>query len=221
MGGSARGWRWIALGLGAWLACAVGATARAAELVTDGGFDDPTLAEWNLQIFDTSTIGVDADATGDAGSWSLLLRKKLGENPNSLRVTQCIETVPGTQLDLSARLRIPTQSAAGAAFLSFQWWEEPGCGGSILGNYDAPVFTPPPDTWTSLGPFSPEVPAGADSVLLYVGVVVTVDPGSPEVFEASWDDVSVVPEPGGAGAAAALGALAHLLRRRRPRPARG
>lgn len=221
MGGSARARRWIALGLGAWLACAMGTAARAAELVIDGGFDDPTLAEWNLEIFDTSTIGVDADATGDAGSWSLLLRKKLGENPNSLRVTQCIETVPGTQLDVSARLRIPTPSAVGSAYLSLQWWEEPGCGGSILGDYDAPVFTPPPDTWTSLGPFSQEVPAGADSVRLHVGVVVSVDPGSPAVFEASWDDVSVVPEPGGAGAAAALGALAHLLRRRRPRPARG
>lgn len=211
----------LALALGTALACTAAAPARAAELVTDGGFDDPALTAWELQIYDTSTIDwVADDATGDPGSGSLRLRKKVGENPNSLRAVQCFDIVPDSQIDLSARVRVPTQTAEGTPYLDFEWWSDPGCGGTYLNGYSSsnPAF--PPDTWTDHGPHAVDVPAGVHSARLYVGAAVTVDPGSPEVFEVSWDDVSVVPEPARSAAAAALGALALVARRQRSRRSR-
>jgi hypothetical protein len=47
-----------------------------------------------------------------------------------------------------------------------------------------------------------------------VGVVANTDPGSLDIFEARWDDVSFVPEPGPAAGVAVIAALVVLARSR-------
>lgn len=71
------------------------------------------------------------------------------------------------------------------------------------------------DEWLSFGPSDASVPPAALSGRLYVGVVATVDIGSPNFFEASWDDVSIVPEPAAGAAASALLVLLALRSQRR------
>lgn len=58
-------------------------------------------------------------------------------------------------------------------------------------------------------------PAGTRSARLHAGIVVTTDPGSPDLWETSWDELSVVPEPA-SGAGAAAGLTLGVLARRRP-----
>lgn len=200
-----------------------GAPARGVEIVADGGFDDPAHAAWDFENFETvpvSTIAIDAaDASGDAGSGSLRLRKSVGANPNSLRGAQCIEVALGQAYTASASLRIPATSsdADGAPSFRIQWFDAPGCGGSPLTASDPFFFSVSlvRDEWLLFGPSDASVPPTALSGRLYVGVVATVNIGSPSFFEASWDEVSIVPEPAAGAAASALFALFALRSRRR------
>ncbi len=90
--------RWIAIA-----ALLLAAPARAqVELVTDGGFDDAAHAAWDFEIFDGSTIAwTSQDADGGVPG-SLLFQKKVGESPNSLRASQCIDVVPEAEYAISA-----------------------------------------------------------------------------------------------------------------------
>ena len=188
------------------------------ELVTDGGFDDPTTAAWILQAYDTSTIAWDSqDAAENSSSGSLLLQKKVGENPNSLRASQCIEVVPGGEYSLSGTAFWPTTSDQGELYLVVSWLLGPQCTGSPgdPNGADLIIGSPPRDVWTPIGPQVVAAPAGVHSVRLYVGVVAYVNLGSPAIFEARWDDVSFVPEPGPAAGAAVIAALVALVQRRR------
>ena len=201
-----------------------GAAARAADVVGDGGFDDPAHVAWDFENFETvavSTIEIaDADAAGDPGSGSLRLRKAVAASPNSLRAAQCIEVVPGEAYTASASLRIPAASSDedGAPFFRIEWFDAVGCGGSSLGASD-PFFFPPSltrDAWLAFGPSDASVRLNARSGRLYVGVTAETSPGSPDFFEASWDDVRIVPEPGAALAGStAVAALSARRRRRR------
>jgi hypothetical protein len=208
--------RWIGI---AALVLATPAQAQL-ELVTDGGFDDPTTAAWNLEVFDTSTIAwALPDAAGNLSSGSLLLQKKVGENPNSLRASQCIEVAPGVEYALSGTVFWPAASGAGLGtpYLSLAWQLGQHCTGAagVPNGYEAVIGSPPRDVWTGIGPQAVTAPAGVHSVRLYAGVVAYVSLGSPDIFEARWDDVSVVPEPGPASATAAIAALVALAQRRR------
>lgn len=205
----------LALLAAAALAPAIAGGAPPSERLLDGGFDDPALSSWSLEIYDTSTLEwVGVDASGSPSSGSLLARKKLGENPNSVRVSQCFPLGPGP-IELSGRFFVPVPDEDRRPFLSIGLHGGPDCGGAYLGDV-SPSFVPAPaGVWTLAGPFPGEAPAGTRSARLYAGVVATIDPGSPDVYEAGWDDLSVVPEPhGGAGAAVGL-ALGALARRRR------
>ena len=212
---------WIAV---AALALATPAQAQG-ELVVDGGFDDPTAAAWEFQIFDTSTIAwtsQDADA-GVPGS--LLFQKKVGENPNSLRAAQCIEVVPGGEYSVSGTLLWPAASSAtwGSPYFVVAWQLGPHCTGAA-GEPNTSFVTiglPPRDVWTVIGPQVVTAPAGVHSGRVLVGVTVDVSPGSLDIFEARWDDVSVVPEPGAAASTAAIAALVALAHRPRRAQAGG
>jgi len=210
---------WIAV---AALALATPAQAQG-ELVVDGGFDDPTAAAWEFQIFDTSTIAwTSQDAAGNPSSGSLLFQKKVGENPNSLRAAQCIEVVPGGEYSVSGTLLWPAASSAtwGSPYFVVAWQLGPHCTGAA-GEPNTSFVTigsPPRDVWTGIGPELVTAPAGVHSGRVLVGVTVDVSPGSLDIFEARWDDVSVVPEPGAAASTAAIAALVALAQR--PRRAR-
>lgn len=209
--------RWIGMAV---LLLATPARAQGdVELVTDGGFDDEAHAAWEFQIYDTSTIAwtsQDADA-GVPGS--LLFQKKVGESPNSLRAAQCIDVVPGGEYALSGTLYWPTTSNAADSepFLSITWQLGPHCTGAagVPDSSEATIGSPPRDVWTGIGPELVTAPAGVHSGRLYVGAVADVSLGSPDIFEARWDDVSLVPEPGAASGAAAIAALLALAQRRR------
>lgn len=199
----------------------VPATAGGApsERLLDGGFDDPALASWTLEVYDTSTIEwVAVDATGVPGSGSVRLRKKVGENPNTVRVSQCFPLGPGP-IELSGRSLVPVLDEEHRPYVFVEFYDAPGCDGSSLGDV-FPSFFPIAGAWTPVGPVPDDAPEGTRSARLYAGIIATIDPGSPDVYEASWDDLSVVPEPAsGAGTVAAL-ALAALGRRRRDAAAR-
>jgi hypothetical protein len=188
------------------------------ERVTDGGFDDPAHPAWAFEKYDvSSTIAWSSeDAAGSPTSGSLSLDKAVGENPNSLRAGQCIEFVPGAAYALSGTLFWPSASTEGDPFLSVSFHTDPECGGDNVTTASASIGIPPRDVWTPIPPtLIAEVPSGAGFGLLYAGVVAHVDVGSPNFFAASWDDISVVPEPGASAAIAALAVLASLSRRRR------
>lgn len=195
---------------------ALAAAARGAEYVVDGGFDDPTLSAWNLELYGTSSLDwVAEDATGDDGSGSLRVLKPIGEEPNSARVSQCVLVPPGAAVELSARIRVPSQIASGSVLLLAQWWSGSDCTGDYLLQLQPYVDPPPGDTWTALGPYVGTVPASAHSALVYAGAAATVVGGSPLTWEIDYDDVSLVPEPGEAGGVAALVALACVAAVRR------
>ena len=190
------------------------------ELVTDGGFDDPTAAAWEFQIYDTSTIAwASTDAAANLSSGSLLFQKKVGENPNTLRAAQCIEVVPGGEYSPSGTVFWPAASdaAEGSPYFVVAWQLEPHCTG-VAGDPNTSFVTigsPPRDVWTVIGPQVVTAPAGVHSGRVLVGVIAEVNLGSPNIFEARWDDVSVVPEPGPAAGAAVIAALVALAQRRR------
>jgi hypothetical protein len=188
-----------------------------AELVVDGDFDDRSLAAWSLEIFDSSTIEwIADDASGPPASGALRLRKKLGENPNSVRATQCLELpLPGT-LQLSAQLRVPAPSLDHFPFVDLAFFADPGCVRTTpTGLFSQNVTGLPADLWSPFGPFDIPIPEGTRSAVLYLGVVATIEPGAPGEHEVRFDEVSVLPEPAsGAGLAAGV-ALAALARRRR------
>ncbi|MCL4684754.1 hypothetical protein KJ059_08385 [Myxococcota bacterium] len=189
----------------------------ASEYVVDGGFDDPAHPAWSFEKFDSSsTIAWNsADANGSPSSGSLSLDKAVGENPNSLRAAQCIDMIPGGEYALLGRLFWPSTSTDGEPFLTISFSEEPRCNGDNRGSTDVFIGAPLRDAWTQIGPTLIEVPLDARSGRFYSGVSVYVDPGSPDFFAASWDDVSLLPEPGSSAAIAVLGALAALAWRRR------
>jgi hypothetical protein len=193
---------------------ALATTARSAEYVVDHGFDDPSSSAWTLELFGTSSLDwVAEDATGDGDSGSLRVRKPIGEAPNSARVVQCVRVLPGAEVELSARVRAPSQIANGTPFLLAQWWSGSDCTGDYLLELQ-PAIPPPLDTWTVAGPYLGTAPATAHSAFVYAGAAVTVSVGSPQTWEIDYDDVSLVPEPGAAGGVAALVALACLATRR-------
>jgi len=209
--------RWIGMAV---LLIATPAQAQVdVELVTDGGFDDATHVAWEFQIYDTSTIAwtsQDADA-GVPGS--LLFQKKVGEEPNSLRVTQCIDVVPGGEYALSGTVYWPTASNAADSepLLWIAWQLGPNCtgAGGVPDDSRVIVGSPPRDVWTGIGPDLVTAPAGVHSGRLYVGVVANPNsPGSLDIFEARWDDVSFVPEPSPAAGVAGIAALVVLARSR-------
>ncbi len=189
----------------------------ASEYVVDGGFDDPAHPAWNFEKFDvSSTIAwSSADANGSLSSGSLSLDKAVGENPNSLRAVQCIELIPGGEYALLGTLFWPSTSTDGEPFLTITFSAGSQCGGDNHGSTNALIGAPLRDAWTQIGPTLFEVPLNARSGRFYSGVNADVDPGSLDFFAASWDDVSLVPEPGSSAAIAVLGALAVLARRRR------
>lgn len=206
--------RWIGMAV---LLFATPAQAQGdVELVIDGGFDDAAHAAWEFQIYDTSTIAwTSQDADGGVPG-SLLFQKKVGEDPNSLRASQCIDVVPGGEYSLSGTAFWPTTSVEGNLYLTLGWQLGPQCTGAP-GDPDgaqANIGFPPRDVWTEIGPQAVTAPAGVHSGRLYVGVVANTSPGSLEIFEARWDDVSVVPEPGPASGVAAFAALVVLARSR-------
>lgn len=207
-------WR-LALGL---LLAGAGTPASGSEpleRVRDGSFDDPTLAAWNLEIYDTSTIEwVDVDASGLPASGSVRLWKKVGENPNSVRLNQCLSLGAGP-IEVSGRAFAPAPAPAHAPYLVLAFFPEPGCTGGGIGYAfpSNPVLAP--GVWTQIGPLQTESPEGTRSARVYVGIVATIEPGSADVYELGWDDVSVLPEPGRGATAAAGLALAALGRRRR------
>jgi len=203
------------------IALVLAAPVRAAELVGDGAFDDPAHAAWTFEQADlTSEIAWSSeDAAGSMDSGSLLLRKAVGENPNSIRAQQCIDVVPGATYDASAAWFWPavTDPSEGSPYFRIQWFSGPGCAGDPLTATDPFSFTPSiaHDAWVPFGPAAFDVPAAARSGTLYVGVVAYVSLGSPDFFEARWDAVSILPEAG--GALPAIVALTMLARCRRTR----
>ncbi len=76
------------------------------------------------------------------------------------------------------------------------------------------IGSPPRDVWTAIGPELFTAPAGVHSGRLYVGVIANTIPGSLDIFETRWDDVSFVPEPGAESGVAAIAALVVLARAR-------
>ena len=178
--------------------------------VVDGGFDDPLLATWSLEIFDSSTIAWTADdASGDPASGSLRLRKKLGENPNSVRATQCLELPRPGSLRLCAQLRVPAPSVDHVPFVDLAFFADPGCiRTTSTGLFTRNVTGLPADLWSSFGPFDIPIPKGTRSAVLFLGVVATIEPGAPGEYEANFDEMSVLPE-------SASGAGVTLARRRR------
>jgi hypothetical protein len=208
--------RWIGMAV---LLLATSAQAQGdVEWITDGGFDDAAHAAWEFQIYDTSTIAWSSQDADGGVPGSLLFQKKVVEEPNSLRVEQCIDVVPGAEYALSGTVYWPTTSNAtdGEPFLSITWQLGPNCTGAA-GDPDtsrATIGSPPRDVWTGIGPELVTAPAGVHSGRLYVGVIANTSPGSLEIFEARWDDVSFVPEPGPAAGVAAIGALVVLVRSR-------
>jgi hypothetical protein len=192
------------------------APANAAELVIDGGFDDPAHPAWDFEQFDlSSTIAWSAtDAAGASASGSLSLRKTLGEFPNSLRAAQCIDFVPGAEYEIGGTLFWPSASTEGSPFIAITFQTGAGCVDASPGGANATIGFPPRDVWHALAPTVIQVPPDARSGRLYVGVSGVIVETSPDFFEASWDDVSIVPEPGAAGAGAALTALGLRARRR-------
>jgi hypothetical protein len=194
--------------------------AGAAEIVLDGGFDDPTHAAWFFEKYDTDSI-IDrstTDSAGDPGSGSLSLAKVLAQPPNSLRASQCVAVVPGAEYALSGTLFLPSASLDldGVAYLDVTWNTSAECNSASPGGYQSNLTAIPRDAWTAIGPVLLDAPLGVHGARIYAGVVVYQPPreGAPQFFAASWDDVSLVPEPGGIGSLAALGALATLTRRR-------
>lgn len=199
-----------------WLVAAPLPARADGELVADGGFDDPTLSAWSLAIFDTSSITwEDVDADGAMGSGSVLFQKKLGEQPNSLRVEQCVPVVPGGDYTLSGQVFVPTQTATGDPFVEAQWFSSLHCGPPSFPSLSASGASAPPGAWTAVGPVFGTAPVEAHSAVLLVGVVVTVDTMSSDVFSARWDDVSLLPEPGATAEVVAAVVLALLAARRR------
>jgi hypothetical protein len=188
------------------------------ELITDGGFDDAAHAAWEFQIYDTSTIAWSSQDADGGVPGSLLFQKKVGETPNSLRASQCIDVVPGGEYALSGTVYWPTTSNAADSdpFLSITWQLGPNCTGAagVPDTSRATIGSPPRDVWTGIGPELVTAPAGVHSGRLYVGVVANTSPGSLEIFEARWDDVSFVPEPGAGTGVAAIAALVVLARSR-------
>lgn len=208
--------RWIGIAV---LLFATPAPAQGdVELVTDGGFDDAAHANWDFEIYDTSTIAwTSQDADGGVPG-SLLFQKKVGLSPNSLRASQCIDVVPGAEYALSGTLYWPTTSNAADSepLLWIAWQLGSNCTGPAGFPDGMRVFigSPPRDVWTGIGPELVTAPADVHSGRLYVGVVADPSPGSLEIFEARWDDVSFVPEPGAAAGVAAIAALVALARPR-------
>lgn len=201
------------------LAPAIAEGAAASERLLDGGFDDPALSSWQLEIFDTSTLEwVAVDATESPSSGSLRARKKVGENPNSVRVSQCFPLGPGP-IELSGRFLVPFLDEAHRPLLSLSLHDEPDCGGDVA-NVFASLSPTSAGVWTPAGPFVDEAPEGTRSAELLAGIIAFIEPGSLDVYEVSWDDLSVVPEPAsGTGAVAGL-TLGALARRRRGAAAR-
>jgi len=193
-------------------------SASAAELVVDGGFDDPAHAAWIFEKYDLTSViersSVDADGAPESGS--LYLDKAVGETPNSLRASQCIRVVPGAEYQVSGRLFLPSASvdAYGTPLIAIVWNTAEQCNGTVPGDFYPSLFGIARDEWVDIGPLTATAPPDAVAGRLYVGVIAYLEPVSPNRFIARWDDVSIVPETGAGASLAAIAALAVIARRR-------
>lgn len=203
-------------------AALIATSAVAAELVVDGGFDDPSAAAWDFQKYDLTSVieRSPVDASGAPDSGSLYLDKAVGETPNSLRASQCLPVVPGADYQVSGRLFLPLASLAanGVPALAIAWNTSELCNDVPAGGGVSDFFPSltgiARDVWVDIGPMTAHAPADALAGRLYVGVVAYTEVGSSARFVGRWDDVSIVPEPGAAASLAAIAALALLARRR-------
>ena len=171
---------------------------RAGWLPTVGSFD-PAF-DW-LDAPDSGSLRIDNDSPNPQS----------GTGPR-----QCVAIVPGGEYDLRAWIRVPPdQGVVGAASARVVWYDgsEPPCNAGPIGS--VLIAGPAPET----GAFEPverlALTAPLDARLAGVVLVVNkTDAGG--LYQAWFDHVKLVPEPGSTAAgAAALLPLAVLAHRRR------
>ncbi|MDJ0868535.1 MAG: hypothetical protein QNK03_20675 [Myxococcota bacterium] len=205
----------IAVFAAAILVLSGGAVRAQVELVTNGTFDE-SLDGWSFFVGAASSVDWDAaDADGDGSSGSIRIEIDPAAPGNTLSPNQCFAVLGGASYDLSASVYQPSSSPLASAFLRLQWYTEPNCGGDNLGSSDGPD-SGTQDAWVSLFRAA-ESPLAARSGRLFL--TTFEDPDRTTHRVASWDDVSVAPEPGAATSTLAAGLALGLLRARNRRSA--
>jgi len=200
------------------LALLLPAVATAAEnLVRDGGFDDPTFADWWLAPDFPEEILWSYDNFEPALPWGSVYIVEHGDSvPNTASVSQAVPLVPGAAYTFSARYYLPPQITSGSALLTVQWMENaypdniprPLCGGAQLA-LTYPTLSTTEGVWHRYE--LPDFVAPGACARVSLGAAFAAAGEEVEVY---WDDVRLVPEPA-ASAAPALVALGALAARRR------
>jgi hypothetical protein len=181
------------------------------NLLVGGDFDNDR-AGWPSTVgsFDPAVDWLDAPDSGSLRIDNDVAGPQSGTGPR-----QCVAIAPGREYDLRAWIRVPPeQGVAGAASARVVWYDgsEPPCNAGLIGS--VLVAGPAPET----GAFEPverlSLTAPVDARLAGVFLIVNkTDAGG--LYQAWFDHVEFVPEPGSTAAgAAALLTLAALRRRR-------
>jgi hypothetical protein len=180
-----------------------------ANLLTNGDFDSDATGWGSSVNFDGS---VDWLGAPDSGSLHLV---NDNASPNSgMGPGQCVAIRPGAEYDLGVSIQVPPGQASGDAWASLSWWNDARCLTDLIGVEQTPK-APQTGRFERVELLGRTAPPGARYAKVTL-VDFKYDAGG--LFQAWYDHVEFVPEPGSAAAfAAALLALAALVRR----PARG
>lgn len=192
--------------------------AAQTNVVRDGGFDDPTFADWWLAPDFPAEILWSYENFEPAMPWGAVYVVEDGDSsPNTASVWQAVPLVPGGTYTFSARYYLPPQITSGSALLTVQWMEtyypdnipRPLCGGAQLA-LTYPMLSTVEGVWHLYE--LPDFVAPGACARVSLGAAFAAVAEDVEVY---WDDVRMVPEPA-ASAVAALAALGALTVRRRP-----
>lgn len=177
------------------------------DLVANGTFDADRI-DWKPDAVGVFDPAFDWQDMPDSGSLRI---DNASEAPNAgMGPAQCIAIRPGAAYDLVLSIRVPANQVEGQARASLTWWGDDRCLTSYLGALSTPAAMQT-GAFESVALLERSAPPGARFAKLTL-VSFKYQPG--DLFQAWFDGVELVPEPGGtAMGAAALLALTALARR--------